>query len=64
MWTPGPFSVCTGNLNSVEDLPECLASYYVEQSRVFAKKILMLAPQLRSTLLAEHTHGVTKVVVW
>lgn len=46
---------------SVEDLPECLASYYVEQSRVFAKKILMLAPQLRSTLLAEHTHGVTKV---
>ena len=45
---------------SIEDIPEGLRPYYEEQSRAFAQKLLALVPSMRSTLLAEHTHGTSK----
>jgi hypothetical protein len=45
---------------SFEGLPEGLQPYYLEQSKAFAQKLLALAPGLRSTLLAEHEHGVNR----
>ena len=45
---------------SIEAMPECIRPYYEEQSRAFAQKLLALCPSLRSTLLAEHKHGVSK----
>ena len=45
----------------VDEMPESLKPFWIEQSRAFAKKLLALcSPSLRSKLLASHEHGTNK----
>ena len=45
----------------VDEMPESVKPFWVEQSRAFAKKLLALcSPSLRSKLLASHEHGTNK----
>ena len=47
---------------TVDEVPETLKPFWVEQSSAFAKKLLgICTPSMRSNLLASHTYGTKKV---